>query len=176
MTYFLSFIAGVDIIASSIAILTLTFVEIVALLIAFFIAFDCYNTVDFLFKTPVLTESIQVSLRMSNLYIWYASSDSIHYSTPGDNPVSMSFNHFCGFNCSESDEKSAKFFAIVGLWFGWIDTSENSIKVDRLSLDDIVSFWTEIKGQLLWFNLQIIITCFTDTCDIKSSIQICTGI
>jgi len=39
----------------------------------------------------------------------------IHCGTPGDDPVSMSFNRFHGFDCSESDGESTKFFDIVGI-------------------------------------------------------------
>jgi len=39
----------------------------------------------------------------------------IHCGTPGDDPVSMSFNYFGRFDCSESDGESAKFFDIVGI-------------------------------------------------------------
>ena len=38
----------------------------------------------------------------------------IHCSTPGNDPVSMNFNHFHGFDCSESDGESTKFFNVVG--------------------------------------------------------------
>jgi hypothetical protein len=39
----------------------------------------------------------------------------IHCGTPGDDPVSMSFNHFGGFDCSESDGESTKFFNVVSI-------------------------------------------------------------